>query len=642
MSQSAARKRRANELRFASPIDIVSVAPARRSTPVLSALSLIIPAIAILALMSVSTVSAEENAKRFHAISMHGSPKHAEGFEHFDYVNPNAPKGGRVTLAAPGSFDSLNPFIIKGVPAAGLRDFLYESLMTRGLDEPFTLYGQIAEAIEVPEDRSAITFHINPKARFSDGDPIDADDLLFSWKVLRDKGRPNHRAYYAKVTSADRLTDHSVRFNLSDTNDRELPLILGLMPVLPSHLLTDETFDRTTLQAPVGSGPYKITAVDPGRSLTYSRDPDWWGRDLAISKGRFNFDEVRYDYYRESSAMFEAFKAGRVDMRPEDEPATWAEGYNVKPVADGRIIKAEFDIALPAGMTALAFNTRRDQFKDPRVRRALIHLLDFEWINKGLFHGLYTRSESYFSRSALASTGRPADAHERELLVEFPGAVRPEIMDGTYRFPKSDGSGQNRENWREALKLLNDAGYSLKGRKLINEKSGQQLGFEILAGSASQERLLLSFTRDLERLGIAASVRFVDSAQYQSRIKSYDYDMIQTRWPSSLSPGNEQIFRWSSTLADQDGTFNFAGVKSEAVDAMIAAMLRETDAEAFASSVRALDRVLLSGDYVIPLFHLEKQWIAHWHHLRYPENTSLFGYQLDTWWQAAPEDKPTP
>lgn len=576
-----------------------------------------------------------------HAIAMHGDPLHSADFRHFAYVNPEAPKGGRLTLGAMGSFDSLNPLIIKGVPGAGLRDFLYESLLTRGLDEPFTLYGLIAERIEVPDDRSSITFHLNAKAAFSDGHAIDADDLLFSWKVLREKGRPNHRAYYSKVTKAERLSERTVRFQLGDGSDRELPLILGLMPVLPAHKLSNETFETTTLEAPIGSGPYTITNIDPGRTLTYTRNPEWWGKDLPVNRGRFNFDEIRFEYYRESSAMFEAFKSGRIDLRPEDDPATWAEGYNIKPVRDGRIKKAEFDIALPAGMTALAFNTRRKPFDDPRVRQALLHVFDFEWINKGLFHGLYQRTQSYFARSALASTGRPADATEKALLAPFADNVRDDILNGTYRLPRSDGTGQNRANWRKALQLLKTAGYELRDRKLVNTQNGEQLTFEILAGSSRQERLFLSFIRDLERIGIAARLRIVDSAQYQSRIKTYDYDMIQTRWPSSLSPGNEQIFRWSSKLADREGTFNFAGVKSPAVDAMIDAMLRARRANEFTSAVRALDRVLLSGDYVIPLFHLPGQWLAHWDHIQYPKRTSLFGYQIDTWWDVpAPPRSP--
>jgi len=573
-------------------------------------------------------------------MTMHGEPKHAGDFAHFDYVNPDAPKGGRLRLGALGSFDSLNPLIIKGTPAAGIREFLYESLLTRGLDEPFTIYAQLAEYVELAPDRSSVTFHLNPKARFSDGKPVTADDLLFSWRVLRDHGRPNHRAYYQKVTKAERLSDLSVRFDL-EGDDLELPLILGLMPILPSHLLDEDSFQRTTLTPLIGSGPYRIASVDPGRTIVYQRDPDWWGKDLPINRGRFNFDEIRFDYFRDDAAMFEAFKAGAIDVRPEEDPSRWAEGYDERSIANGNIVKGEFDIGLPAGMTALVFNTRRPVFADQRVRRALIHLFDFEWINRSLYHGLYSRTNSYFERSMLASTGIPADERERELLAPFLNEIRPEILSGEYRLPVSDGNGRNRENWRIALQLLNEAGYELERGRLISRETGEQLTFEMLAATAAQERLFLSFARDLERLGIRPRIRLVDSAQYQARLKTYDYDMIQTRWASSLSPGNEQLFRWSSTMADREGSFNYAGVKSPAVDAMIAAMLSTEALEPFVSSVRALDRALLSGDYVIPLYHLPRQWVAYWRHLGRPEKTSLFGYQVDTWWSTIIEKAQT-
>lgn len=585
-----------------------------------------------------TTAAAPNPPQQVHAIAMHGEPLLAEGFQYAPHVNPDAPKGGMVRLGILGSYDSFNPLIIKGVAAAGLRDFVHESLLARGLDEPFTLYGLLAERIEVPDDRSSITFHLNARAKFSDGHAVDADDILFSWKTLRDHGRPNHRAYYKKVTNAVRLSDRSVRFEL-EPGDRELPLILGLMPVLPSHLITEDSFQLTTLNPPVGSGPYTISRVDPGRSLIYSRNPDWWGKDLPINRGRFNFDEIRYEYFRDDAAMLEAFKSGKIDVRVEEDPSRWAEGYG-EPNKDGLTLsKIEFDIGLPSGMNALAFNTRRPVFANPSVREALIKLFDFAWINKNLYHGLYERTQSYFDRSELSSIGRPADDRERAFLKPYPGAVTPAIMDGTFRLPTTDGTGRNRKIWRKALALLKGAGYLLKNGKLINAETGKQLSFELLAGTTINERLFLSFARDLEKLGIAARVRVVDSAQYQSRIKTYDYDMIQTRWPSSLSPGNEQIFRWSSKMADREGTFNFAGVKNPAADAIIEAMLSAREADDFKAAVHALDRVLLSGHYVVPLFHLPKQWVAVWSNIRYPDQTSLFGYQLDTWWDRQAESR---
>ncbi len=572
-------------------------------------------------------------AEPAHGIALYGAPKEPADFSHFSYVNPDAPKGGRLVLSAFGSFDSLNPLIVRGVPVNGIRDFVIESLMARGLDEPFTLYGLIAETVEVPEDRSSITFHLNPKARFSDGTPITADDVLFSFQLLKEKGRPNHRTYFAKVAKAERLSERDVRFTFESAGDREIPLILGLLPVLPRHLINPDTFESTSLEPPVGSGPYRVGKIDTGRSVTFKRDPDYWGKDLPVNRGRFNFDEIRFNYFREGSVMFEAFKTGQVDLWPEDDPRRWANGYNFAAVADGRVVKRAFDIGLPAGMTALVFNTRRKVFADPRVRQALIYLFDFEWINRTLYAGLYSRTQSYFERSILASAGRPADADERALLAPYPAYVKPEIMEGRYRFPSTNGTGRNRENQTQAFRLLKEAGYALKGGKLVGP-DGNQLSFEILAASTSQEALLLSFARDVERLGIEVKLRVVDGAQYQARLTSYDYDMIQNTWPSSLSPGNEQLFRWSSAAATTPGTYNFAGVQNPAADAMIQAMLAAKAEEEFVSAVRALDRVLLSGDYVIPLFYTPKQWLAYWTRLKHPQTTPLFGYNTDSWWSA--------
>jgi peptide/nickel transport system substrate-binding protein len=573
-------------------------------------------------------------AEPVHGIALHGSPKQPAGFQHFSYVNPDAPKGGRLVISAYGSFDSLNPLIVRGIAPDSVRELIVESLMARGYDEPFTLYGLIAETVEVPDDRSSITFNLNPKARFSDGHPITADDVLFSLELLKEKGRPNHRTYYSKVAKAERLGDHKVRLAFDAAGDREIPLILGLMPVLPKHRTDPETFEATTLEPPIGSGPYVVASVDAGRSITYRRDPDYWGKDLPVNRGRFNFEEVRFDYFRENSVRFEAFKTGQVGIWPEEDPRNWANGYDFPAVKDGRVVKGTFDIGLPAGMSGLVFNTRRAVFADPRVRRALILLFDFEWINRTLYAGLFKRTQSYFERSILSSAGRPADARERALLAPFPGAVTPAIMEGRYQFPTTDGSGHNRDHQGEAFALLKEAGYELKGGRLVEAKSGRQLEFELLAASTSQEALFLGFARDVERLGIKVRLRFVDTAQYQARLIDYDYDMIRNTWVSSLSPGNEQLFRWSSEAARTPGTYNFAGVENAAADAMIKALLAAKSEDEFVSAVRALDRVLLSGDYVIPLFYVPKQWVAYWTRLAFPATTPLFGYNVDTWWAA--------
>ncbi len=567
-----------------------------------------------------------------HAIALHGSPLFADNFRAFPYVNPSAPKGGRLTLGVLGSFENLNPLIVQGVPAAGIREFVVESLMARSLDEPFTLYGLLAETIDVADDRKSVTFTLNPAAKFSDRQPVTPEDVITSFELLKTKGRPNHRTYFAKVTKAEKIGERGVRFTFADASDRELPLILGLMPVFAAHATTPEKFEASSMMPLVGSGPYTVSRVDAGRSISFARDKDYWGRDLAVNRGRFNFDEVRFNYFRDASVMLEAFKSGAIDLRLEEDPGRWADAYDIDAVHDGRIVKAEFDIGLPAGMTALVFNTRRAVFSDPRVRRALMILFDFEWINRTLYNGFFKRTTSYFERSYLASTGRPADARERALLAPFPNAVRPDFLEGTYQFPTTDGSGQNRANQKAAYALLTEAGMVLKGGRLVNAKSGQPLAFEILANSNAQEALLLGYARSLEPLGIAVRVRVVDSAQYQERLASFDYDMIQNTWPSSLSPGNEQLFRWSAKTADSKGSYNFAGVKNPAADAMIDAMLAANTETDFVSAVRALDRVLLSGDYVVPLFYTPRQWVPYWARLKHPEKTPLFGYSVDTWW----------
>lgn len=566
------------------------------------------------------------------AIALHGAPILATDFAVMPYVNPDAPKGGRITLGVLGSFDSLNPLIVKGVAASGVREFAVESLMARGLDEPFTLYGLLAETIDVADDRKSVTFAIDARARFSDRTAVTADDVINSFELLKTKGRPNHRTYFAKVLKAEKVGERSVRFEFEDASDRELPLILGLMPIFAKHGTSEEAFDRTSMTALIGSGPYSVSRVDPGRSISYARDPDYWGRDLPVNRGRFNFDEVRFDYYRDGSVLLEAFKRGAIDLRLEEDPGRWADAYGISAARDGRIVKREFEIGLPAGMTALVFNTRRSVFSDPLVRRALITLFDFEWINRTLYNGLFKRTASYFERSYLASTGKAADETERALLSPYMDAVRPEILDGTFKLPESDGSGQNRTNQKAAFALLAQAGYALKGGVLIHEASGKPLTFEILANNSAQEALLLSYARCLEPLGIKAQVRVVDSAQYQARLSSYDYDMIQNTWAASLSPGNEQLFRWSAKTRDAQGSYNFAGVANPAADAMISAMLAADGVESFVSAVRALDRVLLSGDYVVPLFHVPKQWVAYWARLKPPDKTPVFGYAVDTWW----------
>ncbi len=571
-------------------------------------------------------------AEPVHGIAMHGAVKHGPALDTLAYVNPNAPKGGAVVFGVQGSFDSLNPLIVKGVSAAGMRSYVFESLMARALDEPFSIYGLLAESVEMPEDRSSVTFTLRPEAKFSDGMPVTPADVIFSFELLRDKGRPNHRSYYKKVVSAQTVGERGVKFVFDASGDREMPLIMGLMPVLPRHATQAERFEETTLAPMIGSGPYVIETVSPGSSIQYRRNPDYWGWHVPINRGLYNFDTLRYDYYRDANSMFEAFKKGLFHIHNETEPSRWATGYDFPAVRDGRVVLKSFDLGVPAGMTGLVFNTRRKIFADVRVREALAMLFDFEWINRTFYHGLYTRTDSYFARSALSSAGRPADARERDLLAPFPGAVSEDILEGRYRLPSGDGDGYNRSLLRQALARLREAGYETRGGRLVNASTGEPFAFEMLAITREQERLFLTYAKALERAGIAVRITTADSAQYQRRKQQFDFDMIQHFWPASLSPGNEQSFRWSSKAADEEGSFNYAGVKSAAVDAMIAALLAAKDEADFTSAVRALDRVLLSGHYVVPLFHLPKQWVAHWTHLRHPDTATLYGYTVDAWW----------
>lgn len=583
-------------------------------------------------LLAALLLPAQTMAQSRHGIAMHGEPKYGPGFQHFAYVNPAAPKGGTAVFAMQGSFDSLNPLIVKGAAAAGVRDYVFESLMDRSFDEAFSLYGLLAESIESPEDRSFAAFTLRPEAKFSDGSPVTVEDVLFSFEILREHGRPNHRSYYAKVVKTEKIGERTVKFSFTPDGDREMPLIMGLMPVLPRHHFSADTFDQTSFKPPVGSGPYVVERVDPGASITYKRNPGYWGRDLPINRGQYNFDTVRFEYYRDGNVMFEAFKKGLYLVNGEGDPSRWAREYDFPAVADGRVVRESVGIGVPAGMTALVFNTRKPVFADRRVREALNLLFDFEWMNKNLYHGLYKRTQSYFERSELSSHRKPADARERTLLAPFPQAVRPEIMDGSSGQPVSDGIGRNRDNRRLALNLLNEAGYELRGGKLVDKQTGQPFSFEILTATREQERLLLTYGRALEHAGIQISLRQADSAQYQRRKDTFDFDMIQNSWPASLSPGNEQSFRWSSAAAAAEGSFNYPGVQNPAADAMIDALLAAKTREEFVSAVRALDRVLLSGNYVIPLFHLPQQWVAYWAQLRHPASHTLYGYRMDSWW----------
>jgi len=570
-----------------------------------------------------------------YAIAMHGEPALPPDFAAFPYVERDAPKGGQFTQGILGTFDSLNPFIVKGlpVPAQQIRGPVIESLMTRGYDEPFTLYGLLASSVETNPDRTYVTFELNPKATFADGMPVTAADVIFSWQLLRDHGRPNYRTYYVKVTAATAPTPRTVRFDLAGNTDRELPLILALMPILPRHAVDPERFEETSLVPPLGSGPYVVAEVDAGRSVTLRRNPDYWGRDLAVNRGLWNFDTVRLDFYRDANAHFEAFRKGLYDARPETDPGRWETSYDFPAVRDHRVVKEEFSYGTPKIMRALVFNARRAVFADPRVREAIAMLFDFEWINRSFFFGRYRRTASFFEDSELSARGRPADAAERALLAPFPGTVRDDVLDGTWSPPVSDGTGRDRAVLSRALALLRDAGYEPGGTVLRSRATGMPLVFEILVPDKEQERLAIAFSQNLRRAGIEMRIRVVDAVQYEQRRNSFDFDMIENRWDQSLSPGNEQAFYWGSAAANEPGSRNYMGIRSAAADAMIAALLNARERDAFVAAVRALDRVLMSGFYVIPLYYLPTQWVARWSTVRHPHATSLSGYLPETWWR---------
>ncbi|HEX2726316.1 MAG TPA: extracellular solute-binding protein [Beijerinckiaceae bacterium] len=573
-----------------------------------------------------------------HGIAMHGEPALPADFTHFPYANPDAPKGGRIVFGAQGTFDSLNPFPVKGLSAAhGITSLVIETLMRRSLDEPFTLYPLIARSIEVPADRSAVTFHLDPRARFSDGKPVTPADVRFTFELLREHGRPNYRNSYAKVAGVDVPDDHTIRFDLAGANDRELPLILGLMPVLARHSLDAARFEATSFRPLLGSGPYTVAAVKPGESISYRRDPTYWGADLPGNRGTFNFDEVRYDYYRDANSLFEAFRAGLYDYRVESDPTRWLSGYAVPAVRDGRIVREAVPSRLPKGMTGFVFNTRHAPFDDVRVREALGFLFDFEWINKNLFSGVYRRTGSYFEGSPdISARGRPADAEERALLAPFPEAVRDDVLEGRWQPLVSDGSGRDREPARRAIALLASAGFRQGDGVMRHRVSGAPLSFEIMVISRDQERIALTFAKSLSRIGVVARVKAVDSVQFERRRQRFEFDMMIASWPVSPSPGNEQIFRWGSQSAQREASFNFAGAKSPAIDAMIEALLAAASRDSFTAAVRALDRVLLSGFYVVPLYHLPEQWLAYNAALKRPATMPLFGPAADLWWRVSP------
>jgi len=574
-------------------------------------------------------------SKSLSAIAMYGDPELPPEFKSFPYVNDKASKNGLITFGVMGTFDTLNPYSVRGIAAQGIAPpmgLVLQSLMVRSADEPFSLYGSLAETIDVPDDRSTVTFRLNPLAKFSDGHSVTSEDVQFSWSLLKEKGKPNLRGYYSKVQSVATPDPQTIIFDLQGANDRELPLILALMPIFAKHATDPAKFEETTLTPPLGSGPYTVAELKPGESIVYRRNPNFWGKDLPVNRGVYNAETYRYDYYRDANTLFEAFKGGLYDIRSEDNPTRWVTGYDFPRMTDGRAVKDAIPVRTPKGMAGLVFNTRKPVFSDIRTREALGYLFDFEWVNAVLFEGVYKRTGSYFEGSELASSGKPASLGELALLAPFPDAVRKDILEGTWQPPISDGSGRDRNASRKALELLKLAGWSLDKGVMVT-KDGTPLAFEILVVSRVQERLALNFSESLQRMGIKLSVRLVDDVQYWRRVSGFDFDMIQFTWGSSPSPGNEQYNRWGSRSKDREGSLNYAGASSPAIDAAIDAMLASTTREAWLDAVHALDRLLLSGFYVVPLFHAPDLWIARNSAVKRPERAPLFGFAPETLWR---------
>jgi peptide/nickel transport system substrate-binding protein len=576
-----------------------------------------------------------------HAIAMQGEPALPPDYTHFDYVNPDAPKGGNITYCVVGSFDNLNPFILKSLrtTARGMMDLNYgnlvfEPLMQRNYDEAFSLYGLLADSVDMDPERKSIEFHLNPNAKWSDGEPVTPEDVLFTYDVFTDKGRPPYNARMSLIAKLEKTGDHSVRFTFNEKANRETPLIIALTPILPKHAFNKETFDKTTLKPLIGSGPYTIAQVAPGQRIVFKRNPDYWGKNVPAKRGFDNYDQITIEYFLNANAKLEAFKKGLCAIDDDGDPVKRERDLDFPAFHRGDVVAETFDTGIPPVVTGFLFNTRLPKFANPVVRRALGMLYDFEWANKNLFGGKYTRTMSYWQNSELSALGHPADDREKALLAPYPGRVPPDVMDGTWKPPVTDGSGQDRKVLKTAFDLLKSIGYHVQDGTML-DPDGKPFAFEILTASQDEERLAGIYQRTLEKIGINVSIRSLDGDQIQSRKQRFDFEALigSSGFNNSLSPGFEQLGRWSSEAAKAEGSFNLAGVADPAVDAAIDAMLRARSKEDYVAAVRVLDRLLISGYYMVPTQYNTQQWLAYWNYLEHPKKTPIFGYQLPTWWR---------
>ncbi|MGI4851041.1 MAG: extracellular solute-binding protein [Janthinobacterium lividum] len=586
-----------------------------------------------------SLYSAQATDPATHGISMHGNLKYASDFKNFSYVNPDAPKGGRIKFSVMGTFDTLNPFVLKGTPPPGLSFYsetlVFETLMRRSADEPFSLYGLIAESAAMAPDRSSITFNINPQAKWADGKSITADDVIFTYETLKEKGPANIQLFYGKVAKAEKLSDLSVKFTFKvqpdGKYDLEAPLLMALMTVMPKHFFDGKDFEKVVMTPIVGSGPYKVADVKPGHSIRYLRRPDHWARDLPINRGRFNFDEVFFEYYRNKQVEFEAFKIGHVDLAAESDPKVWARDFNFPAIQDGRILKIDYEHTRPVGLNGFVFNLRRDIFSDIRVRQALTYVFGSETRHRSSTHNTKVRTESYFANTYLANTGIP-QGDELALFEPYRKDLPAELYQEPFHLPIAKDPTQSRDNLKKAIALLKEAGWHIRDGVLRHKDSNKPFEFEIILCKPSDEKKALAFMRSLKHVGIKAKIRMVDAAQFENRMGNFDFDMTIWFWGHTFSPGTEQQYYWGSAEADKPFSRNAIGIKSKTIDGLCRQVANAKDYETLKTSVHALDRALLWGYYTIPLFHHNKTFLAHWDKFGYPTIDPLVGIYFTNWW----------
>lgn len=564
--------------------------------------------------------------------SAYGSPKYPPNFTHFEYTSPEAQIGGTLKLAVPGTFDSLNPFILTGIVGAG-SNFVFSTLMTKSQDELSTIYPYVAESYDLAEDKLSITFTLRKDACFHDKTPITPEDVIFSFETLKHKGTPLFKNLFSNVTKVEKVGVNGVKFTFSTSKNRELPLILGInLPILSKAFYTHQDFSKPSLVPPLGSGPYAYGSLEPGRSLTLNRVQNWWGENLPVNKYRYNFDVIKFDYFRDSNVAFEAFKLGEIDFRQENVAKLWATAYTFPAYKKGLVIKREIAHQIPLGMMGFALNTRKPELQNPKVREAIGYALDFEWINKNLFHDSYTRHKSYFSNSPFSSSGLPSQ-EELKILEPFKDKLPLQLFKEPFTLPTTDGSGNNRENLKKAHLLLKKAGYEIRSGKLINTHTRKPLKLEIISNFPGMEKVALSFIKNLRAMGIEAKFRLLDSSQYMERVHSFDFDILGgTLIEQSNNPGNEQLDYWGSKAAQESGSSNLFGISDPVVDHLIELIITSDTYEELRERVHALDRVLLWGYYIVPTWSLTEFRFAYWNKFKYPSKSPLYDIGIETWW----------